>query len=455
MRRLILALAFLALAAPVPANASTPLPWCGTDVSAFDRAPDASPAFEIHVIYAYPADAPDRFAGWAPRIVGDMAAIDAWWRSQDPARAPRFDLHDFGCASVAGSLDLSRVPLPTPVPDVRTAFTRIRQLLAAEFAFRQPEKVYLVYFDGPTGQSGRERICGEADEGRRGFSALAVVYLDSCGSDERDDTRVIVSAHELVHALGAVDDRFAPNGCSQGHVCDAANDLMTAALGDGPLETRVLDVGGDDYYGHRRPWDDLRDSRYLERFDSPDRDPPSVPTRPTITSDRSGAVRFSWAPSTDDASPLSYRISRDGAFYDETDETTTVIGALIGSTSVYAVRAVDGVGRLSAVVSLRFTAGLGIVDANGKLIRDTVPPDRVTAVVVRKLRKRVVLTWSAARDGGGILGYRVRIGSRRLTTRKEVLSLARSSLRGAVKITAVDLAGNAGPTTTISLRRLR
>ena len=45
-----------------------------------------------------------------------------------------------------------------------SAYTRVRQLLAIEHAFRQAEKVYLVYFDGPTGQTGRERICGEADE---------------------------------------------------------------------------------------------------------------------------------------------------------------------------------------------------------------------------------------------------------------------------------------------------
>ena len=82
-----------------------------------------------------------------------------------PARTPRFDLHEFGCASVFGSLDLSRVPLSASITDVRTAFTRIRQLLANEHGFRQTEKAYLVYFDGPTGQVGDERICGEADAG--------------------------------------------------------------------------------------------------------------------------------------------------------------------------------------------------------------------------------------------------------------------------------------------------
>ena len=59
---------------------------------------------------------------------------------------------------------------------------------------------------------------------------------------------------------------------------------------------------------------------------------------------------------------------------------------------------------MSAAVSLRFTAGLGVVDPDGRLIRDTVPPNPITAVVVRKLRDRVVVSWKAAKDGGGIMG---------------------------------------------------
>ena len=457
MKRLVLALAVAVGAALAPghAHAATPLPWCGTDLAASDRTPDANPAFGIHVVYAYPVGSPDRFAEWAPRLVGDAAAIDAWWRSQDPARTPRFDLHSFDCGSTFGMLDLSRVALSSAITDVRVAFSRVRQLLASEHGLGQPEKVYLVYFDGPTGQIGRSRVCGEANDGRRGFAAMALVYLDSCGSDEGDDVRVVVAVHELTHALGAVDGRAAPNGCSNGHVCDSPSDLMTPTLQDGPLESRVLDVGRNDYYGHAAAWPDVQDSRYLERLDSPDRTPPSPPTLPTITNDRAGTVRLSWSSSTDDVGPVSYRVYRDGLFSEEVTETSAAFGALIGSTSVYAVRAVDAVGRLSPEVSLRFTAGLGIVDADGRLIRDTVAPSAVAAVTVRKLRSRVVIRWRAARDPGGIMGYRVRVGVRLLSTRGTALSLPRSGVTGAVRITAVDAAGNTGPATTIPLRRLR
>ena len=451
MKRLVLALAFLALAAPSHARASTPLPWCGTDITAADRTPDPAPAYSIHVLYVIPPGAPDRFSAWAPRLAGDVAAIDAWWRAQDPARAPRFDLHSFACSSLFGALDISRVQLTA---QVGLSYTRLRSLLGIEHGFRQSEKAYLVYFDGSTGQSGVERVCGVADGPGRNISGMAVVYLDSCGSEDGEEVRPIVAAHELMHVLGAVDSR-APNACLRGHVCDNATDLMLAELLDGALETRALDVGRDDYYGHAGSWDDVQDSRFLERLDSPDRTAPSPPIAPTITSDRFGTVLFSWGPSTDDTGPVAYRVSRDGVFFDEVVAGSASLGALLGSTSVYSVRAVDSVGRLSEPVSLRFTAGLGIVDLSGRLVRDTVPPAPVTQVVVRKLATRVVLSWRRANDGGGLSGYRVRIGARTTSTSKETLSVLRSRLTGPIRIIPVDRAGNAGPPTTIPLRRLR
>jgi len=454
VKRLALGLILLAVAAPGDAWASTPQPWCGTDVSALDRTPDLSPGFSVHVAYVVAPGTPDRFAEWAPRIVGDIAAIDAWWRREDTTRAPRFDLHGVACSSAFGQLDLSRVQLAAPVGDIRSAFSRIRTGLGNTFGFRQSEKVYLVYFDGPTGQGGREVTCGEADDGRTGVPGMAVVYLDACTLDVGDEIRPVVAAHELVHALGAV-PRAAPSNCQSGHVCDNSSDLMTAVLTQTTLESRLLDAGRNDYYGHPGTWPDVADSRFLDRLDSPDLAAPSVPTAPTITSDRSGVVRFSWSPSNDDVGPVAYRVSRDGLFFEEVSSASARLEALIGSTSTFEVQAVDGVGRLSATVSLRFTVGLGIVDGNGRLVRDTVPPDPVTKVTVRKLAKRVVLTWAPARDGGGLLGYRVRVGNRLLATAKETLSLLRSRVTGSITIVAVDQAGNAGPATRVPLSRLR
>ena len=130
----------------------------------------------MHVVYARPPGAPDRFAALAPRIVGDVVAFDAWWRREDPARAPRFDLFPLplGCASPFGALDISAVQLPRSVGGITTAFQEIRLQLASETGLAQTEKAYLVYFDGPTGQSGTDHVCGQgARAGGFGLPGLA------------------------------------------------------------------------------------------------------------------------------------------------------------------------------------------------------------------------------------------------------------------------------------------
>jgi hypothetical protein len=445
--------AFVALGAATPANASTPIPWCVTNSSAADRAPEATLAFSVHVAYVRPPGAPDRFAEFAPRVVGDAAAFDAWWRREDATRTPRFDLFPApGCASTFGSLDLSNVQLTQPTGGISGAFGSIRRQLA-QLGFDEAEKAYLVYFDGSTGQSGDERVCGQG-AAPSGFGAgMAVVYLDSCFADEGDDLRPVTALHELIHVMGAV-GRAAPNACQSGHVCDFPLDLMGAELTGEPLDSHVLDSGRNDYYGHSGTWTDVQDSTFLERLDSPDRTPPTTPSGLIVADDPRGSVRVSWQPATDDVGPVVYRLYEDGEFVREV-KTTSVLLPGTTATVRYSVRAADTVGRLGLASEARFRPGLGMVDEQGRLVRDTVRPPAIIRVAVRKLAKTVVLSWPAVRDGGGLRGYRVKFGGRTLSVSKPTVVIARSKLVGAVSISAVDRAGNAGPALVVSRGRLR
>ena len=118
--------------------------------------------------------------------------------------------------------------------------------------------------------------------------------------------------HELVHVFGAV-ERAAPNSCQSGHVCDFALDLMGAVLTGEELEAHVLDAGRNDYYGHGGTWSDVQDSTFLERLDSPDRTPPTVPQGLRVGDAPTGFVRFSWRSSSDDVGPVAYRSTRTDA----------------------------------------------------------------------------------------------------------------------------------------------
>ena len=448
--------AFVALGAAAPASASTPIPWCGTSSSAADRLPDATAAYAVHVVYVQAPGAPDRFAAMAPRITGDVAAFDAWWRREDPARTPRFDLFPtpIGCANTFGALDITHVQLSRSLGGITTAFQEIRLQLASEVGLNEPEKAYLAYFDGPTGQSGNERVCGQgARAGGFELPGFAVVYLDSCGADAGDNLRPVVALHELVHVFGAV-ERSAPNSCQSGHVCDVGLDLMASILTGAELDGHVLDSGRNDYYAHAGTWTDVQDSTFLERLDSPDRVPPTVPDGLRVGDDPSGAVRFSWRPSTDDVGPAAYRLYQDGRFVRQVAETSVLLPAN-GRTTRFSVRAADSVGRLSALASARFRPDLGMVDESGRLVRDTVRPPAIPRVTIRRTPKLAVVSWTGVRDGGGLRGYRVRIGARTVIVRKPTVTLTRSKVAGALSLAAVDRAANVGPALVIPRSRLR
>src|SRR2546421_11573988 len=92
---------------PIAARAAAPpVTWCGSGPSPVDRQPsvEVSSPNQIHVVYAVPADATDRFGSLASPIATDIAAIDSWWQRQGPTRAPRFDLFPFPNCSSRGGL---------------------------------------------------------------------------------------------------------------------------------------------------------------------------------------------------------------------------------------------------------------------------------------------------------------------------------------------------------------
>ena len=268
------AVAALLLVPTAPA-AIAPLRWCGNDLAQADRVHDRMGGEQIHVIYALPADGPDRFAELASSIATDVAAIDAWWRREDPTRAPRFDLFDFpGCESRFGNLDLSFVRLPDPtsvyLPDL-DRFQRIAtQLASPPFDFAAFDKKYLVFYDGVVAES---RVCGTGSGGRTtgGRLSYGIVYLRSgCDLTIGDGGgAAYVGAHELLHALGALPPG-APHPCpgDDGHPCDSSVDVLATFYRGGPLDSATLDVNRDDYYAHAGSWFDIQDSRWLLHADT-------------------------------------------------------------------------------------------------------------------------------------------------------------------------------------------
>jgi hypothetical protein len=465
--RLVLALTCLALLAAPAATATAPFTqWCGgSGESAADRT-DAVAAFQIHVVYAVPAGGTDRFAQVASGIATDIASIDLWWRSQDATRSPRFDLASFtACTSTFGQLDISAAHL---LHDAAYYAPNQYELLRDDLdaaGFRDPDKKYLVYYDGPPVASSADTvICGAADSGVTGGGprAYSIAYLGGfCGATlGTGGPTTVIAAHELIHGLGALPIPLTPPGpphaCpgDPGHPCDSPRDVLSPSFApDVTLDSLVLDVGRDDYYGHAGPWWDIRNSLFLAHLDSADSTPPTTPSGFTATS-RGPVVTLRWGASTDAVGPVVYRVYRDGAFLARTTDTHYVDDdASDDRTYTYAVRAYDGAGFLSGRPELRFRVGVGIVDSTGRIVRDTVPPPPIGRIQARATRTSIVLSWRGVADPGGLRGYRIlRNGRAYALIPQPSIEIPAAKARALWSVLAVDRAGNAGRPARILVR---
>lgn len=278
MRRLLVLVA-LAGAAALGNTGVAAAAWCGNDEISTDR-PDIVGGRKVHVVYAIPSDGADRFGEIAPLIASDLAAVTAWWKREDPSRAPRWDLFAFpGCEPGLGMLDLTFVRLARTAEAYAARSTRLSAIGADLGAgFSDLAKKYLVYYDGPIEPG---RICGEASGGTRpelgGRFAIGAVYLQaaasgaSCGALGVEGYVAVTAAHELLHTLGAV-PAGAPNACpdDRAHICGNGNEAMAPGGSSPSLWDYLLDPGRDDYYGHSGAWWDVRSSRWLAT-DVPDR----------------------------------------------------------------------------------------------------------------------------------------------------------------------------------------
>ena len=104
-----------------------------------------------------------------------------------------------------------------------------------------------------------DKRCGETS------GTLVIIWVGSCDADpsaaiaEFGDGTTTVIAHELMHALGAVES-CAPNHGRDGHVTDDPTDLMYVGQDAAPGPGKVLDPGRDDYFEHGNDgcWDIAR-----------------------------------------------------------------------------------------------------------------------------------------------------------------------------------------------------
>ena len=276
--------ALLAAGAPERAGAQTgsavpdglPARWCG-EPGGFPVGPPAAPHFRL--VYAHPADRPNRFAQVAHALQADVAAISrlvAWesgWR-----KTLRFAMGT-SCGPHHAVIDVVTLPLARAAYlDPVTGDPRV-DVLAADLLPRVP----------PGGRSNLVVLADTLGGGR--LAGVAAPSLDERPGPENaanvpGRTALVLSPdgpftttagglyapdvllHEVLHTLGAV-GAGAPNATAGGHCTDGA-DVMCLDDGAGlprPVCPRLdwapsgrIDCGRDDYFAP-----DLAPSAYLQR----------------------------------------------------------------------------------------------------------------------------------------------------------------------------------------------
>ena len=318
--------------------------------------------------------------------------------------------------------------------------------------FENPDKGYLIYFDGSLHVGTEYGVCGESSLDDVVF-AYSIVYLQTCAQVSSDETRAVIAIHEMTHGMGAVPAE-APHSCESGHVCDSPNDLMKSLFeSNDSLANLMLDVGRDDYYRHSGSWWDVVNSGLLYDLD---RSLAAAPDIVNLTATNTASVvRVDWAPATFQ-SGLYYRLyDENGKLTNEDQETTTVTtSGTLGEIFTWTIRAVTGGGFLSRPATLHFKVGYGVVNASGVLLKDTVRPEAVTHLGMSISGVKAVLRWSKVSDPIGLRGYRVSApGLRLVVVTGTTASLLRARVRGkTVSVAAVDPSGNVGPAATARIR---
>lgn len=166
--------------------------------------------------------------------------------------------------------------------------------------------------------------------------------------------------------------------------------------------------------------------------------PPTAPTSLEAQGVRSPlSIALSWSAAADDASPLSYRVYRNGAFVATTSATSwTDAGVASGSTYTYGVRAIDSAGNLGDASAP--------VTAQAPDVTAPAAPAGLDAQA-QSYPLRVELSWPAATDDVGVTAYEISRDGVVLATTGET-AFTDATVAGTTTYTyavvAVDAAGN-------------
>ena len=267
-------LASVMVALSLPAGAVPHRQVQALDRSTVDR-PDEVSGPMIHLIYATPADGPDRQLDTSGTVASEFNVGDGWFASQTGL--------NYRLDTVGGEPDVSFVRFPLTDAQVHApnnSSVLLQQLAAA--SFNNPQKIYVVFYDGSaTTACGTSNLDRLAVEYLQGYASTYPAGSPPCSSQPLlpggatyPTTRPVYlelgTMHEIVHATppGYVSSCAPHWDSANPHHTTDTNDLMFGGGDSGKIWGQgglTVDPGQDDYFGANVPkgCPNLKDSPYL------------------------------------------------------------------------------------------------------------------------------------------------------------------------------------------------
>ena len=180
----------------------------------------------------------------------------------------------------------------------------------------------------------------------------------------------------------------------------------------------------------------------MVRFCPRDQQAPSVPASPTAASAATG-VTLGWNASNDDQGVVGYELFRNDALIATTITGTSYVDPDGAPGDRYFVRAYDAVGNRGATTRVIVAPALP---------RDTTAPSTPANLSASVNGSTVVLSWSAATDDTGVVGYTVqRNGVTISTVTSTTLTVSSVPVGDSVfTVTALDAAANASTPASVN-----
>jgi hypothetical protein len=244
-----------AVASPAPFATPIPLPFVDGARALGDR-PDDSPDFQIHLLYALPADAADEALDTNGTIARSVTAANSWMAVETGGQKLRIDTYK-------GAPDVTFYRSPHTHAQLGSTNTERVTALKKELlnaGFLHPLKVYSVFYGG-----GVPEAKGTVELGLGG-GGFANVFIKSCAdcalatAADQPDTYEYTFLHETLHAMGFV-PTCAPHVTADQHTTGEGTDLMAALSAPGRPK---LDPGHNYFHSLVANCEDLAKSPYLD-----------------------------------------------------------------------------------------------------------------------------------------------------------------------------------------------